>query len=446
MQIEDIISKQRLELNEMQQAVAHAIVNDTQDVVVLSPTGSGKTYAYLLPLQQLLDSRSDEVQAIVIVPGRELALQSATVLKNLGTGLRTYACYGGRPTMDEHRELRQVKPQIVFGTPGRLNDHIVKGNIQTRHVCCVVIDEFDKCLEMGFQEEMATLMVQLPRGVRHLLLSATASDQIAPFLQSVPAVPGSRRAVSTLDYRPHDEQASDRVSVYAVHSPVKDKLETLSALLRHVGGTSSIVFLNYRDSVMRTASYLAEHGFSVIAFHGGLEQKQREEAIYKFSNNSVSVLVSTDLGSRGLDIPDIENIIHYHIPEGQDGYIHRVGRTARWNKTGHAYFILSEGETIPDYVDAQVLDCVLPSDLPAPAQPRMATIYIGKGKKDKLSKGDIVGFLCKKGGLKSDEIGRIDVNEHYAYVAVRRERLGSLLRQVSGEKIKGLRTVIEEIR
>ena len=231
-------------------------------------------------------------------------------------------------------------------------------------------------------------------------------------------------------------------------SPVKDKLESLALLLRSLGNQSTIVFLNYRDSVERTNKYLVEQGFSTSFFHGGLEQKERESSLYRFSNGSANILVSTDLASRGLDIPDIDNIIHYHMPESEDGYIHRVGRTARWEAQGKAFFLLGPEEHIPEYVDAEIEDYEMPAadQLPAPAKPKMATIYIGKGKKDKISKGDILGFLCKKGGLQSAEIGKIDVNDRYAYAAISRTKLRSVLNNVKGEKIKGVKTIVEEVR
>ena len=207
------------------------------------------------------------------------------------------------------------------------------------------------------------------------------------------------------------------------------------------------MFLNYRESVERVNSYLVEQGFTTSCFHGGLEQRQREDALYRFSNGSANVLVSTDLASRGLDIPNIENIIHYHLPESEDGYIHRVGRTARWDATGRSFFILNSEEHIPEYVEGDVEEYVATeSQHTVPAAPKMATIYIGKGKKDKISKGDIVGFLCKSGGLKADEIGRIDVKDRYAYVAVKRQKLQQVLRQTRGEKIKGIKTIVEEVR
>ena len=421
----------------MQQAASKAILSGSGNVEVLSPTGSGKTLAYLLPLAQLLDATSDALQAVVIVPGRELAIQTAEVLASLKAGLRGYACHGGRPTMDEHRELRKVKPQIIIATPGRLNDHIDKGNIETSDVRFVVIDEFDKCLQMGFADEMNKAVSSLPRSARRIFLSATdvSTDELVNTALS-PA------GFEVVDFR-QDAQQEDRVKVNIVHSPDKDKLAVLAALLRCFKGESTIVFLNYRDSVERTAAVLSDEGFTVSAYHGGLDQRQREEAIYRFANGSANVLVSTNLGSRGLDIPDVKNIVHYHLPETEEDYTHRIGRTARWDKDGNTYFILSEGETLPDYVQAETLDFTLPDELPAPVAPRMVTLYIGKGKKDKMSKGDVVGFLCKSGKLKGQEIGRIDVYDYYAYAAIERGKLESVLRNVQGEKLKGQKTKVE---
>lgn len=426
------------ELNDMQLDSINAILETNNDVVILSPTGTGKTLAYLLPITQLIDASKDAVQAIVIVPGRELALQSDTVLKNMGAGLRSAGCYGGRPAMDEHKALKQVKPHMVFGTPGRLNDHIDKGNISPYSINCLVIDEFDKCLEMGFHDEMARLIKKLPGIRRRILVSATEAEQIPNFVHLNHA--------ERINYLIDEEQVTDRVTLYEVRSSTKDKLETLTKLLRSIGDSSSIVFLNYRDGVERTADFLRRNGFSVSSFHGGMEQKMREDALYKFSNGSSNIFVSTDLASRGLDIPDIDNIIHYHLPQGEDGYIHRVGRTARWKAEGNAYFILGPEEYIPEFVEGDVEIKEIPEELPEPALPRMATIYIGKGKKDKLSKGDIVGYLCKKGGLESSEIGRIDVKDRYTYAAVIRRKVNQVLKLTQGEKIKGVKTIVEIVK
>ena len=428
------------ELNAMQREAGEAILRGKQDVVVLSPTGSGKTLAYLLPLVQLINSEQQNTwpKAIVITPGRELALQSDRVLKDMGSGLRSSACYGGRTAMDEHRKLKEICPQIIFGTPGRLNDHLDKGNISPYGVRYLIIDEFDKCLEMGFHDEMARLLKKLPGVRRRVLLSATDAEQIPDFVQM--------GRTERLDYLMVEEQVPERVSLFEVKSPVKDKLETLKSLLCEFGDQQSIVFLNFRDAVERVNDFLCRQGFSTSAFHGGMDQKQREDALYKFSNGSANVFVSTDLASRGLDIPDIQNIIHYHLPQNEQELVHRVGRTARWDKEGRAFFIVGPEEHMPEFVDG-VTEPYAPSDNAAgPTAPRMATVYIGKGKKDKISKGDIVGFLCKKGGLPPAEIGRIDVMDRYAYAAISRPKLQQVLRQTQGEKIKGIKTVIEPVK
>lgn len=439
MNIETIIDKLGIEqLSEMQKEVADAILHSNKDVMVVSPTGSGKTLAYLLPLIQRLDPQSDAVQAVVIVPGRELALQSSEVLKNIGCGIRCLSLYGGRSAMDEHRELKKVMPQIVFATPGRINDHLDKNNIDAGTVKWLILDEFDKCLEMGFHEEMIRVVNNLPTIERRVLLSATNSESVPHFL--------NMGRTLTVDYTSAEEQISERVNIYKVLSPINDKLETLNGLLRSLGAGSSIVFLNYRDAVERTADYLTNNGFYLSIFHGGMEQKEREAALYKFSNGSSNIFVSTDLASRGLNIPDIDNIIHYHLPEKEDNYIHRVGRTARWDATGKTFFILGPEENVPEYVKDKPETYNIPAVLPKPALPRMVTIYIGKGKKDKISKGDIVGFLCKKGGLDVSEIGRIDVQERYSYVAISRTKLNTVIKQTAGEKIKGIKTIIEKVR
>lgn len=439
MDIDKVLERLRIqELNTMQQTACKTILGTADDVVLLSPTGSGKTLAYLLPTAHLVDENSEQVQVLVVVPGRELALQSSNVLKMMACGVRSVSCYGGRPAMEEHRTLKQVKPQVVFGTPGRLNDHLQKHNISPYAVRMLIIDEFDKCLEMGFHNEMSKLLRNLPGLQRRVLISATDAAEIPNFI--------SLDSVCRLDFLVDDEQVPSRVTIYEVRSAMKDKLEELSRLLRSFGSASSIVFLNYRDAVERTADYLRRDGFAVSLFHGGLEQKQREDSLYKFSNGSANVLVSTDLASRGLDIPNVDNIVHYHLPLGEEGYIHRVGRTARWEASGHTFFVLGPTEHLPEYIEGEIKVFELPVELPPPAEPLMSTIYIGKGKKDKISRGDIVGFLCKKGGLTPDEIGKIDVNDRYAYAAIARHRLSEVLKNVQREKIKGIKTVVELVK
>ena len=425
------------ELNDMQKKMSEAFLHSGSDIVLLSPTGTGKTLAYLLPLVASVDKANDNVQAVVVVPGRELALQSVNVLRAMKCGVRGYACYGGRQTMDEHREIRKLIPQIIFATPGRLNDHIDKDNISIAHVRTVVIDEFDKCLDMGFSGEMMSLMTKLRFASRHVLLSATAVDAIPQYVN----ISNTRM----IDYRTENNDLSDRIRIHVLRSVKKDKLDTLYACLCSIGSDSAVVFVNYRDSVERVADYLCEKGFVVSAFHGGLDQKEREAALYKFSNGSANIMVCTDLASRGLDIDGIGHVIHYHLPETREACTHRNGRTARWDATGDVIFLLGPSETLPDYVISDD-EMTLPDILPQPSKPRMATIYIGKGKKDKISRGDILGLICKKGGVDKDNVGKIDVKERYAYVAVSTDVVKQLLQKLRNEKIKGVKTVFELLR
>lgn len=407
------------------------------NVVLLSPTGSGKTLAYLIPLYYMLTEKK-EVQAIVLVPSRELAMQIEQVFKSMGTGLSVLSCYGGRPAMDEHRMMSRVNPQVIISTPGRMNDHLSKANFDASTVTTLVIDEFDKCLELGFQDEMKTVISQLPALKRRYLLSATDAESIPEFV--------SDKDFLKLNFLSENEQIPDRIEVKYVKSPEKDKLETLADLLCSLGTRNSLIFVNYRESVERIYQFLKRKKIACEMFHGGMEQRDRERALYKFSNESCNVFVSTDLAARGLDIPHIDYVIHYHLPLNEDAYIHRNGRTARWDAEGHAVFILGPEEKLPDYVQQSVDEFRLPATIPAPSEPLWTTLYIGKGKKDKINKIDIVGFLSKVGGLQKDEIGRIDVKDHYAFVAISRKRVKSTLKNVEGKKIKGIKTIIEETR
>ena len=410
-------------LNAMQQDML-ATARKGASVVLLSPTGSGKTLAYLLPLIEKLDAKSDDLQALVIVPSRELAIQTADVARRLCSELRVAACYGGRPAMEEHQQMRGLKPHLVAATPGRLLDHLQKGNLLTQNVSTLVIDEFDKSLELGFREQMRDIISLLPHLQQRILLSATDSEDIPSFV-------GTDRHVR-LNFL--DEEGDDRIRLLVVKSPEKDKLQTLYRLLCTLGTQKSLVFVGYRESVERVGDFLEKQGLMADIFHGGM-------ALYRFMNGSSNVLVSTDLASRGLDITDVDNVIHYHLPSNEEACTHRNGRTARWDMNGNAYFILGPEEHLPEYISDEVETFALPARVPAPQKPLWVTLYIGKGKKDKISRGDIVGFLTKQGGLEASQIGRIDVLPHWSYVAVERSISRELLARIKGLKIKGLKTI-----
>lgn len=420
-------------LTPMQEA-ALLTCRDASDVILLSPTGTGKTLAYLLPLIERLRMGQEGVQALVIVPSRELALQIDTVLRTMALPWKAMSVYGGRPAMDEHRTMKGLCPSIIIGTPGRLNDHLTKGNIDARTVSMLIIDEFDKCLELGFQAEMQEVIEKLPAVRERYLTSATD-------LEEVPAFTGIRRPVK-LNYIAENEQQK-RVHTYVVHSESKDKLHTLYKLLCTLDAGQSIVFCNHRESVDRVGGYLREQKLSYEVYHGGMEQEARERALYKFRNGSCNVLVSTDLAARGLDIPEVHHIVHYHMPAGEDAYIHRTGRTARWDAQGNAYLILHAEEHVPEYVADEVEDFELPERTGRPQPPQWTTLYVGRGKKDKINKVDIAGFFYKKGGLSREDVGNIDVHDYYAYVTVRRGKVKQLLALVGNEKIKGVKTRID---
>jgi len=434
-QIEQALKSLKIEnLNPMQEASIRAN-SQGKDVVLLSPTGSGKTLAFLLPLLQELKPEENTIQSLVLVPSRELALQIESVFKAMNTSFKTCCCYGGHPISDEKKSILGNHPAIIIGTPGRINDHLNKGNFMPDTIHTLVIDEFDKSLEYGFQDEMSEIIAQLPGLKKRILLSATDAEEI-------PAFTGLNETIR-LDYLVQDEE-DVRLKLMKVLSPDKDKVETLFRLLCTMGSSSTIVFCNHRDAVERVSDYLASKGLYNEFFHGGMEQPDRERALYKFRNGSCHVFVSTDLASRGLDIPEIENIIHYHIPINEDAFTHRNGRTARWDAEGTSYIILNEDENLPAYVTEEPEIFNLPAKTNRPAQPLWVTLYIGKGKKDKVNKIDIVGFLFKKGKLGKDDIGQIDVKEHFAFVAIRRSKLNQTLNLIQGEKIKGMKTKIEE--
>ena len=426
------------ELNYMQQD-SLAANRKKDNVILISPTGSGKTLAYLLPLVQRVDKTQEEVQAVIVVPSRELARQTHSVLTAMNCGVRCEAVYGGRPAMEEHRLLRDRRPQVIVGTPGRLLDHLAKENFSSLRVSHLVIDEFDKCLELGFQDELQRLVGQLPEVTHRILLSATDCPEIPRFITL-------DENTEKLDYSDGDEQVPHRITLYEVHSPQKDKLDTLGLLLSDLGQQSSIVFVGYRESVERVAQYLRKQQVAVSDFHGGMEQDLRERALFRFASGACNVLVSTDLASRGLDLPEIDNIIHYHLPLDEAAFVHRNGRTARWEASGKAYLLLGPEEHLPDFVHTEPETYRIASREVAVASPRWESLYIGRGKKEKLSRGDIAGFMMKTGGLAPDEVGRIEVRDHCAYVSVARHRVKELMGRIKGQKIKGMKTIIEPTR
>lgn len=414
-------------LNEMQQAVLDA--GTTKDMVLLSPTGSGKTLAFLLPLLTTLTKEEKKIQALIIAPSRELALQIETVFRSLGAGYKINCCYGGHPIRTEKKSLEHP-PTVLIGTPGRIVDHLDRGNINLDTVRTLILDEFDKSLELGFLAEMKEILSHLPGVRRRVLTSATAAVDI-------PAFTGITSPVR-LSFLNENKEIKG-LTVRVVQSPIKDKLETLYRLLGELKGESALVFCNLREAVERVSGYLTEMNVDNECFHGGMEQPERERALSHFRNGSAAVFVSTDLASRGLDIPEVKNVIHYHLPINEEAYIHRNGRTARMHAEGNAFLILNEVETIPDYIEREPEEFFLPEKVKAPVRSEWVTLTINRGKRDKLSKKDIVGFLFQKGGLEKDELGVVEVKESNSFAAVKRDKLDALIARVRDEKIKNMK-------
>jgi superfamily II DNA/RNA helicase len=414
-------------LNEMQQqTIAAAPLHN--NMVLLSPTGSGKTLAFLLPLLAQLDPAVRETGALIIVPSRELALQIETVFRQMGTGLKVTTCYGGHKREIEENNLVQP-PSLIIGTPGRLGDHIRRGNITVKSIHSLVLDEWDKTLELGFVEEVQFILSSLPNVERRILTSATAAVDVPDFIGGAD--------FHQLNFLPEGGEIKEALAIKQVKSEEKDKVTTLFQLLCQLGARPSIIFCNHREAVERTSNLLAEKGIINTWYHGSMEQKDREVALAKFRNGSVNFLVTTDLAARGLDIPNIRYIIHFHLPPTEDLFTHRNGRTARMDKSGTAILLIGPDEKLPNYLKEPVEEMEVKADHPLPDKPKYTTLFIAAGKKDKVNKVDVVGFFTKQGGLKAEDIGVIEVKDFFSFVGVKKNRVTYLLQEIKEAKLKG---------
>ena len=432
--IEKLLSNLKIDaLNEMQFAAIDTIEKN-DNVILLSSTGSGKTLAFLIPLLHKLDRSNKKTQALIIVPSRELAIQIEQVFKSLGTDFKITCCYGGHLRETEENNLIQP-PALLVGTPGRLADHIRRGNITIDTITTLVLDEFDKSLESGFWDEIAFIVEALKSIKKRILTSATEAVDVPDFI--------GLRSPARLNFLSPDEEKENKLRIGTILSPEKDKMETLFKLICFIGNKSIVVFCNHRESVERTSVYLTKAGIVNEFYHGAMEQQERDSALCKFRNGTTNVLVTTDLASRGLDIPNIKYIVHYHLPATEEVYIHRNGRTARMDAGGTAILILSGEEKMPTYVKEDVENIELPENITLPEKPKWSTLFIAAGKKDKVNKIDIVGFLSNKGQLKKDDIGLIDVKDFFSFVAIRKLKVGQTLQLIKDQKIKNKKVKID---
>ena len=418
-------------LNEMQKEMM-AKSSESRDIILLSPTGSGKTLAFTLPVLKMMKPSTGRIQCVVVAPSRELVIQIAGVMREAGKLFRVVALYGGHSVEDEVNSLK-VTPDIVVATPGRLLDHSVRHNLELLPVRMLVLDEFDKTLELGFEEEMSKLMKRMKNVSRIILTSATKADILPEFLKLDNPI--------TVDYSSNVEDVRGRMNIRKVITDSNDKLQGLLTLLNNINSGNeapekAMIFVNHRESAERVYDFLRKNKVAAVLYHGALEQKDRETAVALFNNGSRPILVATDLAARGLDIEKVQSVIHYHQPLTEESFVHRNGRTARVNEDGDIYLLVGPEEDLKEFVSPDG-DFILDDSKQADLSQKFMTLYISGGKREKLSRGDILGFFVKECDIPAKDIGKINVFDHYSLVAVKEEVVPRLLNTAEGKKLKG---------
>lgn len=423
----EILQKLGIEALNVMQEKAKSAIQLNPEVMLLSPTGTGKTLAFVLPLIQQIQLGLNQVQLMIVVPSRELAIQIEQVIREMGSGVKVNAVYGGRSVKKDLIELEH-EPQIIVGTPGRLADHLRRDTFSITYIETLVLDEFDKSLEVGFDKEMNEICSTLHNVTKKVLTSATEGVNVPKFV-------GFNKPV-ILDFI---DQKKDKLLVQLALTKEKDKLSGLLRLLNHMGDEPGLIFCNFKDSIQRVSQYLNEHHMDHGVFFGGIEQKDRERALIKFRNGTHRLLIATDLAARGLDIPEIKFIIHYHLPYSIEEFIHRNGRTARMHSKGTAYILQYEQERLPEYLSTmkfETLHCHKLDAAKSHKQANMLTLFVSGGRKDKISKGDLAGFFLKQGGIEQHELGVIELKNDCAFVGVTAKNSTHLIAKLNNQRLK----------
>ena len=411
-----------------------------KDVIGEAKTGSGKTAAFGLALLDKLEVKRFRIQSMVLCPTRELADQVAKELRKLARAIhniKILTLCGGTPFGPQIGSLEHGA-HIIVGTPGHIEEHVIKGTLQLENLNLLVLDEADRMLEMGFQAALDNIVERTPLDRQTLLFSATFPPQIKSISDSIMTDPVMVKVAS-------NENKSTITQQFFKVANDEERIEALRLLLLDKQVESTAIFCNTKKETQQVAESLHFDGFSVLALHGDLEQRDRDQVLLRFANKSASILVATDVAARGLDIDSLDLVINYHIARDSEVHVHRIGRTGRAGSTGLAYSLFSDKESykvglLEDYLEA----VIKPEPLPSLAvlanerpQAQMATIQIDGGKKQKVRPGDILGALTGDNGIKGSQVGKISVLDNKAYVAVTKGALKLALRKISKGKMKG---------
>ncbi len=421
------------------QALSLPLLLKGKDIQAQAKTGSGKTAAFGISLLQTIDTRDAFTQALVLCPTRELADQVSKEIRRLARSVantRILTLCGGTPFGPQLASLEH-SPHIVVGTPGRIIKHLKKQSLQIDQLKALVLDEADRMLDMGFYEEMLEIIDEAPSNRQLMLFSATLPDEIKHISQNIQNKPVDIQVESL-----HDDKDIKQV-FYEINKG--ERLQSLIALLHHYRPESTVVFCNRKQQCQELAEQLWEEGFHAIALHGDLEQQQRDQVLVQFSNKSSSILVATDVAARGLDIKDLSAVINYDLAYDPEVHIHRIGRTGRAGNQGLALslFMPSEVSRVSAIEDFQKTPVTIENTSKLKIRenfrlsPPMVTLQINGGRKDKIRAGDILGALTANTTLPGKQIGKIDIFDKLAYVAIERPIAKQALKILSEGKIKG---------
>jgi len=442
------------------------VILNGQDLIAQSKTGSGKTAAFSLPiLQHITLDRKRDSQALILCPTRELCTQVAREVRKLGRrmrGLQVLVLSGGVPIIPQIQALERGV-HILVGTPGRVLDLLLRGKLNLSKVKKIVLDEADRMLEMGFQEDMTSIFSYVPLKRQTLLFSATYPVEIEAISRAYQVNP-TRVSIEMDPLRDGVDRAEIEHFYYEVEKSSRG--EVLGQILQDINPESAIVFCNFKASVSQVAQELKQWGISVDELHGDLEQRDRDRVMAKFRNRSLRVLVATDVAARGIDVSGLDLVINYELPKQPELYVHRVGRTGRAGASGIAISIIlreeknrianielemNEGAATPTRIKMRLASELKPfeSDLHERGilQSSMKTLYLGAGRTDKLRPGDILGALTgEAGGLNAKDIGKIEIHDRFSYVAISASHADRVLASLRTGRIKGRKLRVEPVR